>query len=244
MPIILNVGEECEDVICECEDTTAHTCNYYTNKEPDRCPVEKIQLVPNREQIALDLLPQQFKGKHNVEGLIKLFSDEIQLIEFTLIDLLTLRTLDKATGVQLDNIGERLGVRRTQQDDEIYRSSIRVKILSKVNEGTEEDILPLLKLLSRDDSASVYKFHPYGATVSYNIENTPEDRIDRVVSIFPVVTDFYIEEFNTTKGFGFSSISNPDPDASTVNYGAFSTTELQVNASVEGSFASLAFPSI
>ena len=205
-------------------------------------PVEKIQLVPNREQLALALLPSQYCGKVNVEGLIRLFSTEVQLAENTLIDLLTLRTIANATGEQLDEIGRRLNIRRTNQNDEIYRTAIRVKALSKRNSGTEEDILTLLRLITNYGDVSLYKFEPYGVTVTYYNEFVPDDRLKQLSSLFPVVTDLYLEEFNTSRGFGFSSVTDPDPNLNTVNYGPFSSTGSQPDPLSEGTFVSLAFP--
>jgi hypothetical protein len=204
-------------------------------------PVEKIQLVPNREELALELLPSQYHGKVNVEGLIKMFSDEVQLVENTLIDLLTLRTLNKASGEQLDEIGRRLNLSRTSQNDEIFRTAIRVKALSKRNEGTEEDVARLLQLISGDPNVSLYKFEPYGVTATYNTACVPEDRIEQISAIFPVVTDLYLEEFITARGFGFSSITDPNPDLNTVNYGPFSSIGSQPDPLTQGTFVSLAY---
>ena len=80
-------------------------------------PVEKIQHVDNREELALERLPSQFAYSPNVQELLKVSMGEMQLIEDTMYDLLTLRTLNEATGQQLDNIWDKLKLQRTNSCD-------------------------------------------------------------------------------------------------------------------------------
>jgi hypothetical protein len=205
-------------------------------------PVEKIQHILNREELALDSLISQFKGKENIEKLVKIFSKEAQLLEDVVYQLLELRYLNNATGDQLDQIGKRLGIIRTSHSDEIFRTSIKVKALSKRNEGTTENVLELLRLISGDPNVSVYNFEPYGVVATYNSTCVPENRVEQLSSLFPVVTDLYLEEFITSKGFGFSSIDNPNPDISTVGYGPFSSIAAEGDPLTEGTFVSLVHP--
>lgn len=206
-------------------------------------PVEKIQHVPNREELALERLPSQFAYSPNVQELLKVSMGEMQLIEDTMYDLLTLRTLNEATGQQLDNIGAKLNLKRTSSSDDAYRTALRVKALSKTSNGTEEDIIQLFRLVSGDPNVSFYKFQPYGVVATYNSFCLPEGSTQRLLELFPLVTDLYLEEYDTAKGFGFSSVTDPNPDPSTVNYGGFSSVAGQPDVLTEGSFVSLAYAS-
>lgn len=206
-------------------------------------PVEKIQHVTNREEQALERLPSQFAYSPNVQDLISVSLGEIQEAEDVMYDLLNLRRIDNATGQQLDNIGDKLNLKRTSSSDEAYRTALRVKALSKTSNGTEEDIVRLFQLVSGDPNVSFYKFEPYGVVATYNSFCLPEGSTQRLLELFPLVTDLYLEEYNTARGFGFSSVTDPNPDPSTVNYGGFSSVAGTPDVLTEGSFVSLAYAS-
>ena len=210
---------------------------------PPPSPVEKIQHVDNRGELALERLPSQFAYSPNVQNLINLSAAEMQLAEDTMYDLLQLRTLANATGQQLDDIGLKLNLKRTSSSDASYRTALEVKALSKTSDGTEEDIIELFRLVSGDPNVSFYKFEPYGVTATYNNFCLPEGSTQRLLELFPVVTNLYLEEYNTARGFGFSSVTEPQPDINTVNYGGFTSIGSSPDTLAEGSFVSLAYSS-
>jgi hypothetical protein len=210
---------------------------------PPPSPVEKIQHVDNRGELALERLPSQFAYSTNVQNLINLSAEEMQLAEDTMYDLLQLRTLALATGQQLDDIGLKLNLKRTSSSDASYRTALEVKALSKTSNGTEEDVLQLFRLVSGDPNVTFYKFEPYGVTATYNSFCLPEGSTQRLLELFPLVTDLNLEEYTTAKGFGFSSISNPQPDPNTVAYGGFSSVGSAPDPLVNGSFVSLQYTS-
>lgn len=96
------------------------------------------------------LLIQQFKGKPNFEAFLAAIAESMQDIEDMLIDMWQARWIDNATGAQLDGIGAIVGVARNNLDDDTYRIRIRVRIRLNLSNGTPDDILKIVRLLSTD----------------------------------------------------------------------------------------------
>ncbi len=93
------------------------------------------------------LLLEQFKGKAAIEALLCAPAAEMNGVEAALFDLLELRTLDAATGEQLDGIGRVVGRERLGLDDDDYRLRLRVQVLVNRCSGTVPEILEIVGLL-------------------------------------------------------------------------------------------------
>jgi hypothetical protein len=91
-------------------------------------------------------LIEQYKGKPKVEGVIEALVKPLQEIEDVLQQLKTERWVDSAVGVQLDKIGEIVGMEREyEQGDEDYRLLIKAKIIMNLNQGTPEEVIAAAK---------------------------------------------------------------------------------------------------
>lgn len=107
----------------------------------------------------LGKLPEQFKGKHNIEVLIRAFAGELEEIEKTFKELETLRSLKTAFGKQLDGIGEIVNLTRAEStayvndvdfyvlDDERYRLFLMYKALRNANYCTFPELTEICRLL-------------------------------------------------------------------------------------------------
>lgn len=104
--------------------------------------------ITDHEQRALDRLISQFKGKINIENVIKIFTPQIQELENMFFDLLEKRYLSIAEGAQLDEIGEILNQGRNGLNDDDYRVILYNKIAEYNSEGTAEDIIGIFKIVS------------------------------------------------------------------------------------------------
>lgn len=74
----------------------------------------------------------------------------IQRLEDVLQQMLTMRTVDTALGVNLDIIGRIVGQSRVGaavSDDEVYRRYIRAKILTNKSRGLPEDLIAIARLV-------------------------------------------------------------------------------------------------
>lgn len=96
---------------------------------------------------ALSVLLQQFRGKPVFEQVIRSYAAQAQALEIVFWQLQVLRTIDYATGVQLDGLGGIVGEPRLGRPDEEYRSAIRSRIRLNRSFATVEEILALMRLV-------------------------------------------------------------------------------------------------
>lgn len=138
-------------------------------------------------------LPQQFLGKDRIYAVIKAFSKQLQEIQCVFDDLNNLTDIDNAIGQNLDMVGNIVSltrkdataiIRRANDDvltDDIYRQTLRYKILKNSSDCTYEDIMGAVSLL-RDTRNIAYKEPPERpATVLLSIPTVSLDSIDPAV---------------------------------------------------------------
>ena len=117
----------------------------------------------NMEIIAPVKLPEQFKRKTRIVGLLRSWLNPFTEIFSAMQDLKALRSIDTAEGEQLDVIGRVVGLERMTTDDEVYRLRLRVQILINLSDGTAEHIIRALSVLLPDHDieyvmGSIYEF--------------------------------------------------------------------------------------
>lgn len=89
----------------------------------------------------LDLLAQQYKSKSNFVSMLGSFADQYNDIETALFEIRDEFFLATASGVQLDIIGEILGLPRDGRDDESYRTLLFLKGELNFSAGTPESLI-------------------------------------------------------------------------------------------------------
>lgn len=121
--------------------------------------------ITNHYERAIALLASQFResasdgGKTLFQKLIGVFVDSFQELDNVNQDLLTERWLATGQGVQLDGIGQILGLARASgqpDDDQIidgqlvtgYRRSLEFQIFINSSNGTPEELIKILKFLT------------------------------------------------------------------------------------------------
>jgi hypothetical protein len=97
--------------------------------------------IDTHAEEALGRLPQQFRGKDRIDGLIRSFVAQIQDAEDAAWQLYNLRSVDADEGVQLDMIGRIVGQPRGGVTDPLYRRYLRARILTNSSTGTVEDLI-------------------------------------------------------------------------------------------------------
>lgn len=96
---------------------------------------------------ALARLLWQYRDKTRLAGVLNASSAQIQELENALYELWSLRTLDAATGAQLDVIGKMVKQPREGVSDAVYRPRIRARIRALRSSGLVEDVVQTLDLL-------------------------------------------------------------------------------------------------
>lgn len=175
----------------------------------------KVVLVTDRVQRAKDLLLSQFKDKENINLIVEALVEEIQEAEDALIPLRDLRMLETATGINLDNIGNRMKVQRTSDNDADYRTAIKIRILRKINRGTASDIKTVFKLLTQDPDPIITQSSPYVVELAAVLTciGDSNSALTEITNLFPVNTGIRVLS-KPARPFGFLGNPNAYPFSS------------------------------
>lgn len=96
---------------------------------------------------ALSRLPEQLKNSTVLISLIRALLSPAQEIEEVFYALLALKSIDDATGAQLDLIGKLVGQARGGNLDDDYRKFIRVRLSVNKSRGLRSDYIKIISLL-------------------------------------------------------------------------------------------------
>ena len=122
--------------------------------------------ITNHFDRALSLLVSQFRGQKpdgsltNFQKLIKVLVKPFQDIENVKWQLKTERWLSSSEGVQLDKLGEILGLARLPgESDEEYRERLQFQIFINKSSGTPEEVMSVLRFFTQ---ATHTNYHDIG----------------------------------------------------------------------------------
>lgn len=140
---------------------------------------------------AWERLPERFRKENNLKLYYVLYGgfDEV----FAALDEIRMsRDLDKAYGETLDKIGANVGQFRLDEDDDLYRQLIKVRIIANLSLGNIPTINKVLSVLTKDVYLGLreawdkteYQNEPAKIVVnlSRSIENYPIELIERIKS--------------------------------------------------------------
>ncbi len=162
--------------------------------------------IANHTEKALDLLIEQFrKDKPLLHGFIAAFTDNMQGIEDTLFDMSRFRSLNTATGTQLDNIGTILNLPRTNSDDEIYRSDLLFQVYLNTSFGTPETLIQAVDKLTNAKTVDYVESYPASVILIVNqaLIVIPENIREKLEQITPAGVQLYIYLNNSETPFIF-----------------------------------------
>jgi len=121
------------------------------------------------------LLPATFRNKTYWTKLLTVVAAPFQQIEDAFQDLLLLRYLSSAFGVQLDIIGEIVGLKRQGRDDSGYLIRLRARILLIRSSGTLPQIFKILRAVFSTKAYRYHSWHPAGFVVDVRSATTVAD---------------------------------------------------------------------
>lgn len=104
---------------------------------------------------ALDRLPEAFKGKPNIEKLLEALLTPWPDLRQTFADLMSLRTIDTATGEQLKVIGRIVGQKPIDGSELFFRSLARARIRANKSRGVATDIIRVIRLSFETYASSI-----------------------------------------------------------------------------------------
>lgn len=123
-------------------------------------------LITNYCELAEDRLVEQFEDKPNLKKYLCVLISVLQELEFVFTELNTLRKLGTATGVQLDGLGDIVGVSRSGATDEVYRQLIAFQAGINTSSGEPESIIALAKTLTQSTNVKYTPSFPAGFTLT------------------------------------------------------------------------------
>lgn len=124
-------------------------------------------------------------AENNIAKLLRAWMTAFQELEDATQQVLALRTVDVATGAQLDVIGKLVGQpREGVSDDELYRRRVRARILVNRSTGLISDVLAIADLIVYDDDARYVVDNQGAAAYVLRVEDvaTTDDVADLLVA--------------------------------------------------------------
>lgn len=121
---------------------------------------EMYELITTHEEDAKDRQVWQYESSDNFNSLIKIHADRMQILEDVLNDLLTLRSVSAAEGVQVDKNGEYYQVTRDGDNDTDYRARQKSEVGRVQRAGQVEILLSSLRSLSDQPNVSLIQVFP------------------------------------------------------------------------------------
>lgn len=172
-----------------------------------------ITPITNHVQQALDRRLEQDKGKAGIANLTAAFVEPLQALENTFLDLLTMRTLGAASGVQLDRLGDEVGIDRLGLSDADYAQRISARILVNISNGEPETLIQIFKLLTQGSLVVFEEHFPAGYGVMSN-GGIPLEQQDLVLALMEAATGGGIRmdtfgQFDATAAFAMAGTIYP-----------------------------------
>lgn len=145
----------------------------------------------------------------NFQKLIKAFTDELNLIETEYYSLLVNRSLNTATGAQLDGIGDILGLERNGLSDDAYRIALKGQIQINKSTATSEELIQLAFQLTNPTRVQLTDLFPAKCVLTI----MGGSKVGLVQPILKEVAaggvDVYVYKSEDAFAFGFGDIAGP-----------------------------------
>jgi len=154
----------------------------------------------------LSRLPNQYYESENLKFLEQTFLEELQELESNVQAYIQQQSLDSATGVNLDMIGEDVGYRRpVGASEESYRKKIRLKILANTSKGRYEDFSAAIKLAAETDNITTQVEYPAGFSFAVDVPLPTDDTLYLVKDTLPITVKMATSSpFSTSDRFCFA----------------------------------------
>lgn len=174
-----------------------------------------IQAVTDYEEQLKALNLNQFSDSVNINHILSIFAEMAEESEQVWQDIAEGFLLQSAEGVQLDTLGEELGITRPSEDDDEYRTRILLLSAARYFGVNRDSLVELVELISGDISPSVYKGLGRFIEVSLQGACISEQQLGQdLTNYFPVNTELLLLTKEATP-FGF------DGDEDALGYGTY-----------------------
>jgi len=153
------------------------------------------ELITTHVKDGLKRLMTQYKGKKNIEGILRTYLNQIQDLEDAIYPMLTMLDIDEAEGAILDICGGIVGEQRYDFDDDIYRQLIKLRIFILTNYTTIQTAIEVYKVLAQTDSVNYVPLYPAAFALQANSANfllSPAEVYARMLQVTPAGVGLYL----------------------------------------------------
>lgn len=166
--------------------------------------VNHIHVLPDFVQEGIDYLPGEFlKEKTNLVRFLTIYLERLKALDEMWVKLSEGRMLQNATGVNLDEIGNQVGVDRDGLSDINYRAIMIILLASAAKHGTRPEVINTLDQLFGTGNFTTYKGDNYRFDI--NVSKTCfeiDTALHEIQDMLPLPTHLRLTE-TTGMGFGF-----------------------------------------
>lgn len=168
--------------------------------------VNHIHTLPDFVEGGIDYLPGDFlKEKKNLVKFLTIYLERLKAIDEMLVKLSEGRLLRNAAGLNLDEIGNQVGIERNGLDDATYRVIIMILAAGSARHGTRPEFIETLDQLFGVGNFTTYKGDNYRFDV--NVSKSCFDlaaAIDEILDLLPLPTHLRLTE-SVGLAFGFKN---------------------------------------
>lgn len=145
-------------------------------------------MLPTEDDIVergLNRLASQFQGKPIIEAMLSIYLEELSLVRDDLFQLLNERGVSTAVGQQLDILGKIVNESRLGRGDDEYRDAIYLRIFINNSEGTPEDVMSALKLITQASRVAYWEHYPASVHLLTTGTSIPVDLCEYLKNVVP-----------------------------------------------------------
>lgn len=181
--------------------------------------VNHIHPLPDFIEGGIDYLPGDFlKEKENLVKFLTIYLERLKNLDEMWVNLAEGRLLKNAAGLNLDEIGNQVGIERNGLSDMNYRAIITILLASSAKHGTRPEVIGTLRQLFGENNFTTYKGDNYRFDI--NVSKTCfelESALREIQDMLPMPTHLRLtESIGTAFGFsgdkhsaGFGSVHSP-----------------------------------
>lgn len=199
--------------------------------------VNHIHLNPNFVQESLD---RSIVPTEHLLSLIEIDAERWKLVQDSAVNMATGRLLDNAEGINLDNIGNSLGLPRTSADDEQYRQAIKLRSYSRNINFDEDSLIDIISRYTGVPPEEIIEYKAYKKGVEFQIITpflTPE-ALTELVRLFPALTDVSFIQKDTLPTLKMGSLRGGVPIEPDWDYGhGLDTSNISASTENVGTFS-------
>lgn len=171
---------------------------------------------------AFNLLPPEQRNKENLVKMLIVFSNRWNKVQTAAINLAYGRFIDNAVGDMLEAVASRMFIERGGQDDQSLRGAIKLRALRQDNEGTRDQIVNILQIISGSSSVDIFKgVNNYIEVIFPQECLSLKDIKIEIEDLFPVNTNLVVGNIVTGRTpFGTKSktnLNNPNNSKGTLS---------------------------